>query len=75
MTITGFLLDGSSGASAETEFAAYRSFSPDGLGTHFEKSPAMHAQTPTCPETDLPDSAEQAAHAIAGHAMKIAGKP
>jgi hypothetical protein len=73
MTITGFLLDGSSGASTETEFAAYRSFSPDGLGTHFEKSPAMHAQTPTCPETDLPDSAELAAHAIAVHATKMAG--
>lgn len=69
MTITGFVLDGSSGASAEREFTAYRGFSPDGCGTHFEKAPRMMAGVPTCPERDLPDSAEAAAAVIA----KLAG--
>lgn len=61
MTITGFLLDGASGASTEREFAAYRGFSPDGLGTHFERGPALRAGIPTCPERDLPDRAAEAA--------------
>lgn len=65
MTITGFVLDGASGASTGREFAAYRSFSPDGCGTHFEKEPRMISGIPTCPERDLPDSAEQAAAVIA----------
>jgi hypothetical protein len=74
MTITGFMLDGASGASTETEFAAYCTFSPDGLGTHFEKGPALHAGVPTCPEMDLPDSAEQAANLIADRAAKTRGQ-
>jgi hypothetical protein len=74
MTLTGFMLDGASGASTETEFAAYRTFSPDGLGTHFEKGPALHAGVPTCPEMDLPDSAEQAANVIADRAAKTRGQ-
>ncbi len=74
MTITGFMLDGASGASTETEFAAYCTFSPDGLGTHFEKGPALHAGVPTCPEVDLPDSAEQAANVIADRAAKTRGQ-
>ncbi|MGD0536459.1 MAG: hypothetical protein ABSC03_02310 [Verrucomicrobiota bacterium] len=74
MTITGFMLDGASGASTETEFAAYRTFSPDGLGTHFEKGPALHAGVPTCPEMDLPDSAEQAANVIADRVAKARGQ-
>ena len=65
MTITGFVLDGASGASTEREFAAYRRFSPDGCGTHFEKGPRIIAGVPTCPERDLPDSAEAAAGVIA----------
>jgi hypothetical protein len=75
MTITGFMIDGASGASTETEFAAYHEFSPDGLGTHFEKGPAMRAGVPTCPEMDLPAEAEQAAQAIAERAAKLAGRP
>lgn len=65
MTITGFVLDGSSGASTEREFMAYRGFSPDGCGTHFEKAPRIIAGVPTCPERDLPDAAEAAAAVIA----------
>ncbi len=69
MTITGFVLDGASGRSTEREFAAYRSFSPDGCGTHYERAPRMIAGVPTCPERDLPDAAEAAAAVIA----KLAG--
>lgn len=75
MSITGFMLDGASGASTETEFAAYARFSPDGAGTHFEKNPAMHAKIPTCPERDLPDSAEAAARVIAERAKATQGRP
>jgi hypothetical protein len=74
MTITGFMLDGASGASTDTEFAAYRTFSPDGLGTHFEHGPALHVGVPTCPEMDLPDSAEQAANVIADRTAKARGQ-
>lgn len=74
MTISGFLLDGLSGASTETEFAAYRTFSPDGLGTHFEKGPAMRAGVPACPERDLPNDAGEAANTIAQHAAQTHGK-
>jgi len=75
MSITGFMLDGASGASTETEFAAYAHFSPDGAGTHFEKGPAMHTGMPTCPERDLPDSAEAAARFIAEQAKLSPGRP
>ncbi len=75
MTITGFLLDGSAGASGDTEFAAYRAFSPDGLGTHFERGPSVRAGVATCPERDLPDSAVEAAAFIAKAAGRSAGKP
>lgn len=71
MTITGFVLDGSSGASTEREFAAYRQFSADGCGTHFEKAPRIIAGIPTCPERDLPDSAEAAARVIAELAGQV----
>lgn len=75
MTITGFLLDGSAGASTETEFAAYRDFSPDGLGTHFERGPGMRAGIPTCPERDLPDDVAAAAALIAERARALGGRP
>lgn len=75
MTITGFLLDGAAGASQDAEFAAYQRFSPDGLGTHFEKGPRMHAGVATCPERDLPDGAEDAAAVIANAARRSVGKP
>jgi hypothetical protein len=68
MTITGFVLDGSGGASTDTEFAAYRRFSPDGLGTHFERGPAVHVGVPTCVEKDLPNEVEKAAAIIAREA-------
>lgn len=74
MTITGFVLDGASGASTEREFAAYRRFSPDGCGTHFEKGARMISDIPTCPERDLPDSAAQAAAVIAKHAGNLKGE-
>ena len=75
MSITGFLLDGSAGAATEVEFAAYRAFSPDGIGTHFEKGPALHAGVPTCPEQDLPDKVEEAAKVITQLAQQSQGKP
>lgn len=75
MTITGFMLDGSAGASTDTEFAAYRRFSPDGLGTHFERGPAMRAGVPTCPERDLPDDVGDALRVIVERARRSAGKP
>ncbi len=75
MSITGFMLDGSAGAATETEFAAYRGFSPDGIGTHFERRPRMWAGIPTCPERDLPDSAAGAAKLIADRARASAGRP
>lgn len=65
MTITGFVLDGASGAAGSDEFAAYRGFSPAGLGTHFEPRAAMLSGIPTCPERDLPDGVEEAAKVIA----------
>ncbi len=74
MTITGFVLDGASGASTAREFAAYRQFSPDGCGTHFEKGPRLIGDLPTCPERDLPDSAAQAAAVIAKQADNLKGK-
>lgn len=76
MTITGFILDGSSGASTELEFAAYHSFSPLGAGTHFEKGPAMKAGIPTCPEVDLPDRVDAAAGVLTRRAeQRRAGDP
>ena len=75
MSITGFILDGSAGASTALEFAAYGRFSPDGAGTHFEAGPSLHAGLPTCPERDLPDSAESAAALIAERAKATSGQP
>jgi hypothetical protein len=75
MTVTGFVLDGAAGAATETEFQAYRSFSPDGLGTHFERGPALRAGLPTCPEKDLPDGVEAAAAFIAAQAARGQGRP
>jgi hypothetical protein len=70
LSITGFVLDGSAGAATETEFSVYRAFSPHGLGTHFERAPAIHAGIPTCPEVDLPDAVEGAVAVIAERASK-----
>ncbi|MBW3625178.1 MAG: hypothetical protein KY468_17410 [Armatimonadetes bacterium] len=65
MSITGFVLDGTSGASTDTEWAAYKTFSPDGFGTHYESGPALHLGVPAIPERDLPDDVETAAAVIA----------
>jgi hypothetical protein len=75
MTITGFILDGAAGASTDTEFAAYKRFAPDGAGTHFERGPAVHNGLATCPEWDLPDSAEAAAGYIAQRAKAVRDEP
>jgi len=75
MSITGFILDGSSGKSTDREFAAYQRFSPDGAGTHFEPGPAMLAGIPTCPERDLPDNVGEAADVILGIAAKRQAAP
>lgn len=64
MSITGFMLDGSGGKATEAEFQAYRPFSPDGIGTHFEPGPALHAGIPTCVERDLPDDPAKAVASI-----------
>lgn len=69
ISITGFILDGSAGASTTMEYEAYRRFSSDGAGTHFEAGPKMLAGIPTCPEVDLPDQAEAAASVIAQRAQ------
>jgi hypothetical protein len=63
MTITGFILDGYAGASTDVEFKAYRSFSPDGAGTHFGEpsATAVPAGLAICREWDLPDDVGQAA--------------
>lgn len=65
LSITGFVLDGAAGASTDEEWSAYKEFSPDGLGTHYERGAAMHLGVATCPERDLPDSVEEAAALIA----------
>jgi hypothetical protein len=75
MSITGFILDGSGGASTELEFEAYRSFCPDGAGTHFEDKPAVHGGLATCREQDLPDDAGQAAEFILKAAAARNGEP
>jgi hypothetical protein len=75
MTITGFILDGAGGSSTDLEFAAYRTFSPDGAGTHFEAHPAVHDGLPTCREEDLPEDVAQAAAAISAKARARKGRP
>ncbi|MCC6235767.1 MAG: hypothetical protein IT580_24230 [Verrucomicrobiales bacterium] len=74
MSITGFMLDGAAGASTDTEFAAFGRFSPDGLGTHFERGPGVRAGVATCPERDLPDEAAAAAVTIARMAKDARGR-
>jgi hypothetical protein len=75
MSLTGFMLDGAGGSSTELEFAAYRSFSPDGAGTHFEERWAVQAGLPTCREQDLPADVAQAAARIAEAARARHGQP
>jgi hypothetical protein len=75
MDITGFVLDGAGGASTDHEWAAYRKFSPGGIGTHFKSGPALLAGVPSIPERDLPDDVEKAAEIIAKDAAGSDRKP
>jgi len=75
MSITGFILDGDAGASTELEFRAYRTFSPDGAGTHFDRTAQMHSGLATCPERDLPDDVAQAAEAVVKAARRSPNQP
>ena len=75
MSITGFMLDGSAGASTPAEFAAYRRFSPDGCGNHFDLTPRVISGVPTIREWDMPDSAEQTAAYLAQQASAAASGP
>ena len=73
MTITGFMLDGAAGASTPTEFTAYRRFSPDGCGNHFDLTPRVISGVPTIREWDMPGSAEETAAYLAQQAAAAAG--
>ena len=75
MSITGFMLDGSAGGSTTEEFSAYKRFSPDGCGNHFDLAPRVISGVPTIREWDMPDSAEQTAAFIAGKAASAANGP
>jgi hypothetical protein len=75
MSITGFMLDGSAGASTPEEFSAYKRFSPDGCGNHFDLTPRVISGVPTIREWDMPDSAEQTAAYMAGQAAAAAKGP
>lgn len=75
MSITGFILDGAGGKSTRKEFAAYKTFSPKGAGTHFEPGPVVIDGLPTCPERDLPDNPAKATEIILQAAKQSKGKP
>ena len=75
MDITGFVLDGAGGASTDTEWASYKTFSPRGFGTHYERGPTLHLGVPSIPERDLPDDVEKAAEIIAKDANGSDQKP
>ena len=75
MTITGFMLDGSAGASTAEEFAAYKRFSPDGCGNHFDLTPRVISGMPTIREWDMPDSAEATAAYMAQQAAAATNGP
>jgi hypothetical protein len=75
MSITGFMLDGSGGGSTPEEFSAYRRFSPDGCGNHFDLAPRVISGVPTIREWDMPDSAEGTAAYMAQQAAATANGP
>ena len=75
MTITGFVLDGSAGASTELEFAAYKRFSPDGCGNHFDLTPRIISGIPTIREWDMPESPEATAAYMANQAKAATNVP
>jgi len=65
MSITGFIIDGVAGASTDKEFAAYRAYSQDGIGTQDGLSVGVHSGVAICREHDLPDDVNKAAALIA----------
>jgi hypothetical protein len=75
MSITGFMLDGSAGGSTPEEFSAYKQFSPDGCGNHFDLAPRVISGVPTIREWDMPESAEQTAAFMAGQAAAATNVP
>jgi hypothetical protein len=75
MTITGFVLDGSAGASTEEEFSAYKRFSPDGAGNHFDLTPRVISGVPTIREWDMPESPEATAADMAKRAAAATNGP
>lgn len=75
MSITGFMLDGSSGASTTEEFSAYKRFSHDGCGNHFDLQPRVISGVPTIREWDMPDSAEATAAYMAQQATAATNGP
>lgn len=75
MTITGFVLDGSGGASTEEEFSAYKQFSPDGCGNHFDLTPQVISDVPTIREWDMPDSAAATAGYMAQQSAAATNGP
>lgn len=75
MSITGFILDGSGGRSTEREFQAYRTFSPDGAGTHFDPGPRLHSGMPACPERDLPSDLNEAVAVLVDAAGRCQTQP
>ena len=75
MSITGFMLDGASGASTLEEFSAYQRFSPDGCGNHFDLAPRVIAGVPTIREWDMPGSAEETAAYLAQQAAAATNGP
>jgi len=75
MSITGFMLDGSAGASTEEEFFAYKQFSPDGCGNHFDLTPRVISGVPTIREWDMPDSAKATAAHMASQSAAATNGP
>ena len=75
MTITGFMLDGSAGASTTDEFAEYQRFCPDGCGTHFELVPQIISGVPTVREWDMPESPAATARFMAQQAAAATNGP
>ena len=75
MSITGFMLDGAAGASTPEEFSAYKRFSPDGCGNHFDLAPRVISGVPTIREWDMPNSAEATAAFMAQQAAAATNGP
>ena len=75
MSITGFMLDGSAGASTPEEFAEYGRFSPDGCGNQLDLTPQIISGVPTIREWDMPGSAERTAAYMAQQAAAATKGP